>query len=207
MAAKYLRGSSGLEFVAEGYLDESADQQDPSLESALFYVDQETGIMYIREPGVDDDDDTWAPQGQLVKTYALDPEDVGTASPGSADALASRGDHVHGHGSQGDLASAHNAVGIDIADSAGNFDAGDVEAALAEIADTLAAPSVLQVPIDQGTVSYDDGGDPVGVTLLSVWGYDGTPYFDDEDGAAEGEEASLWYDLSAGVYFLQTYDF
>ena len=139
MANKNLRSRIGIELLSEGYLDEASDIVDAPVESAIFYVDQATGILYIRVPGVDDAADTWVAQGQLVNTYASNPENVGTTAPGTAGALASRGDHVHGHGDQGALANAHDAVGIDVADAAGYFDATDVEAALAEAyADFLA---------------------------------------------------------------------
>jgi hypothetical protein len=213
MATKNLSSTSSLEFDIEGYLDEESEQEDPAVESALFYVDQETGILYIRVPGIDDEEDTWVAQGQAINTYSDDPEDVGTTSPGTEGVLAARGDHVHGHGAQGSLANAHDAVGIDVTDAAGYFDEDDVEAVLAETHEQLvdhAADSAAHSPgilVDPGTVTYDDSGDPVGVTMQTIWGYDGTPYFDDEDGAAEGEEAALYWDRVNSTYYLMTYDF
>lgn len=63
------------------------------------------------------------------------------------------------------------------------------------------------IPVDTGTVTYDDT-DPgaVGTTVETVWGYDGGAYYD-STGAADGEEAALYWDPDDGVYVLITYDF
>jgi hypothetical protein len=63
------------------------------------------------------------------------------------------------------------------------------------------------IPVDTGTVTYDDT-DPgaVGTTVETVWGYDGGVYYE-STGAADGEEAALYWDPDDGVYCIVTFDF
>ena len=177
MANKNLRSRVSIELLAEGYLDEDAVLDEEAVESSLFYVDQDTGILYVRVPGVDGAEDTWVSQGGLVNTYASNPANVGTTSPGTAGALASRGDHVHGHGDQGTLASAHDAVGIDVVDAAGHFAATDVEGVLAELGATShyhhsqgTAATTWVIPHNLGrypaVTVLDSGGSEVEVSVL-----------------------------------------
>ena len=53
------------------------------------------------------------------------------------------------------------------------------------------------VTLDAGTVSYDDAGDDVVVTVVAKWGVDGDgPYFDGTNVVA-GDEAALRVDVDA----------
>jgi hypothetical protein len=126
VATKNLRTRTSIEVLAEGYLDESEVLEEGAVESSLFYVDQDTGIMYIRVPGVDGAEDTWASQGGIVNTYADDPEDIGTTAPGTAGELAARGDHVHGHGDQTALPDAHHPMEHDHTGLEGTVSHGDL---------------------------------------------------------------------------------
>jgi hypothetical protein len=46
----------------------------------------------------------------------------------------------------------------------------------------------------------------VGTTVETVWGYDGGVYYE-STGAADGEEAALYWDPDDGVYCIVTFDF
>lgn len=210
MANKYLRSTSSIEFLAEGYLDEASTLDDEPVESALFYVDQDTGTLYIRVPGVDDEEDTWVAQGALWNV-AADQVSYDNAVSGLVAATVQAAiDEVY----------ASIFTGVEVAEADGAPDVPDVTRIEfdggAVVTDDGGGQVTVTVPeahetdglmlVDPGTVGYVDTT-AIETTLVTPWGYDGTPYFDDEDGAADGDEAALYWDRVAGVYCLVTYDF
>lgn len=63
------------------------------------------------------------------------------------------------------------------------------------------------IAVDAGTVTYDDSGDTLGVTVETVWGVDEDGPYYDGTGAAAGDEAALYWDPGAGGYLLVPYHF